>query len=148
MVSRLRSTQTSSSTYLSRSVARSGDERAGVPELWSHAGAIAGNGATTWLELLPERCAPRCLRPGEPRMSSTDLLTESGPSGAPSAGNGWTRFAPAIRGEGTAARRAWQSSYVGRTVAFDVLCAVVAALASFGAWFGGSGDPRPPLWHL
>ena len=40
-------------------------------------------------------------------MSSTDLV--AGSAAAPSAppDDGWSRFAPGIRGEGTTARRAW-----------------------------------------
>ncbi|WP_299954902.1 sugar transferase [uncultured Modestobacter sp.] len=79
-------------------------------------------------------------------MSSTDVVVESPRSGRTSAAQGWARFAPAIRGEGTTARRAWQSRYVARTVAFDALCAVTAALMAHGLWFGWTGSP--PFWEV
>jgi FlaA1/EpsC-like NDP-sugar epimerase len=70
------------------------------------------------------------------------------PAKADSVDGGWGRFAAGIRGEGTAARRAWQPRYVQRTVGFDALCSLVAAVASYALWFGwGETDGvRPPLW--
>ena len=65
-------------------------------------------------------------------MTSTDQVDRSD---SQSAGHGWYRFAPGIRGEGTAARRTWQARYVRRTVLFDVLCAAVAATARYGLSF-------------
>ena len=82
-------------------------------------------------------------------MSSTDVI--AGSAALPnSTGEGWSRFAPNIRGEGTTARRAWQSSYVRRTVAFDVLCAALAAFAGYHLWFdwGAASGGRPPYWEV
>ena len=78
-------------------------------------------------------------------MSTTDQVDRSD---SQSAGEGWYPFAPGIRGEGTAARRAWQTRYVRRTVLFDVLCAVLAAAAAFGLWFewGEADGLHPPMW--
>ncbi|GAB3365672.1 sugar transferase [Modestobacter lapidis] len=78
-------------------------------------------------------------------MASIDLVDRSG---AQSAGEGWFRFAPGIRGEGTAARRAWQPAYVRRMVLLDVLCAAVAAAVGYVLWFdwAETGRPDPPLW--
>src|SRR4051812_5488192 len=82
-------------------------------------------------------------------MGSVELVARPRPSGAPLPGAGWSRFASGIRGEGTAARRAWQSSYVQRTVLFDVLCAVLAAVASYVIWFGSNtAEARPPAWEV
>ena len=75
-------------------------------------------------------------------MATTDLveLPQSD-----SAGDGWYRFAPGIRGEGTTARRAWQARYVRRMVLLDVLCSVVAAAAGYALWFewGEADDLHP-----
>ncbi|MGY2083209.1 sugar transferase [Blastococcus sp. SYSU DS0539] len=45
-----------------------------------------------------------------------------------SVGRRWLWLAPRLRGEGTAARRAWRSSYVRRLVTLDALSALIAAL--------------------
>ncbi|MDB6002933.1 MAG: wcaJ [Rhizobacter sp.] len=81
-------------------------------------------------------------------MASIDLIDRSRRSDARPASEGWNPFAAGIRGEGTAARRAWQSSYVRRTVLLDVLCGVVAAAAGYALWFGwaAASAPRPPVW--
>jgi exopolysaccharide biosynthesis polyprenyl glycosylphosphotransferase len=46
-------------------------------------------------------------------------------------------LAPWVRGEGTVARRAWRFAYVRRAVAFDWLCAAVAAVVALLVRFGG-----------
>src|SRR3954452_22868322 len=93
---------------------------------------------------------PRRLRSGDHGMASTDLMTGSAPIPLDPQTSGWARFAPTIRGEGTDARRAWQSSYVRRAVVFDAVCAAVAALISFLVWFAlpPVADPHPPLWEV
>ncbi|MGY1671011.1 sugar transferase [Geodermatophilus sp. SYSU D00710] len=45
--------------------------------------------------------------------------------------SGWLRFAGPLRGEGTAARRLWQASYVRRTVVFDAIAAGIAGLIGY-----------------
>jgi exopolysaccharide biosynthesis polyprenyl glycosylphosphotransferase len=83
-------------------------------------------------------------------MGSTDLIAGAAAVRAPSTDDGWSRFAPGIRGEGTTARRAWQFGYVRRAVSFDVLCAVTAAVAAYLLWFG-LADPdglQPPFWEV
>jgi exopolysaccharide biosynthesis polyprenyl glycosylphosphotransferase len=52
---------------------------------------------------------------------------------------GWSRFAPRLRGEGTAARRAWRAAYVRRTVLGDAVCAAVAGLVGYLVRFGPQG---------
>jgi hypothetical protein len=81
-------------------------------------------------------------------MSSIELVDRSRRSDSRPASEGWHPFAAGIRGEGTAARRAWQSSYVRRTILFDVLCATVAAAAGYVLWFGwaAASGPHPPVW--
>jgi exopolysaccharide biosynthesis polyprenyl glycosylphosphotransferase len=80
-------------------------------------------------------------------MSSTDLV---GRSRERPVGDGWSRFAPGIRGEGTAARRAWQATFVRRAVALDLLCATVAALLGYLVWSAVDDplDPDPALWSV
>jgi exopolysaccharide biosynthesis polyprenyl glycosylphosphotransferase len=82
-------------------------------------------------------------------MGSTDLIAGSGPTPADSSA-GWARFAPAIRGEGTGARRAWQSSYVRRAVVLDAVSAAAAAVASYYLWFGfgPAAQGQPPVWDV
>src|SRR4051794_21609920 len=53
-----------------------------------------------------------------------------------SLGGGWYRFAGRMRGEGTAARRAWREAYVRRLVVADAACATVAALIAYFGRFG------------
>src|SRR3954453_13046404 len=114
--------------------------------------AIAGNGV--WDERLVERPFVRHPRavcvPGDHGMGSTDLMAEVASPSLDTSADGWARFAPTIRGEGTDARRAWQSSYVRRAVVFDAGCAAVAALVSYLLWYGV--DPvsvsHPPLWEV
>ncbi len=67
-------------------------------------------------------------------------------SGGPPAG-GWGLFAPGIRGEGTAARRAWRRIYVRRTVALDAVCAGVAGVTGYFLWSDliAAAGARPPL---
>jgi exopolysaccharide biosynthesis polyprenyl glycosylphosphotransferase len=58
-------------------------------------------------------------------------------------------FAPGLRGEGTAARRAWRHSYVKRTAALDAAAATFAGLAGYWLWFDviAAHGPRPPRWE-
>ncbi|MGY1844798.1 sugar transferase [Modestobacter sp. SYSU DS0875] len=73
-------------------------------------------------------------------MSLLDSATEVHASPAPTTGGNRRRFsAPRLRGEGTAARRAWQSTYVRRLVAGDLVLAFVAA------WFGRLQPETGPL---
>ncbi|WP_299955337.1 sugar transferase [uncultured Modestobacter sp.] len=63
----------------------------------------------------------------------------------------WRRSnASRLRGEGTEARRAWQSDYVRRIALGDVLAALVASgvgyLARFGAETGPLAADHPSLW--
>ena len=41
-----------------------------------------------------------------------------------------------LRGPGTGARRSWQSTYVRRIVAADVVCALVSAVVGYVVRFG------------
>jgi exopolysaccharide biosynthesis polyprenyl glycosylphosphotransferase len=83
-------------------------------------------------------------------VSSTNLAVDPPRSGRARVDDGWSRFALGIRGEGTTARRAWQPSYVRRTVVLDLTCAVVAALVAHLLW----SDLNPPtavdapLWEV
>ena len=82
-------------------------------------------------------------------MTTTDLAAEEIGDARGPVTDGWFRFASGIRGEGTTARRAWQSSYVRRTLTFDFLCALVAAAGSHALWFGwGDADTSIPLWEV
>ena len=83
-------------------------------------------------------------------MATIDVVDRPGASGPGSAGEGWNRFSAGIRGEGTAARRAWQTDYVRRTVLFDLLCASVAAFIGHAVFFGPHVDsaPGPPFWIM
>jgi exopolysaccharide biosynthesis polyprenyl glycosylphosphotransferase len=83
-------------------------------------------------------------------MSSTGLATEPVARDDTPAGDGWSRFASGIRGEGTTARRAWQSSYVRRTVALDLACAVVAAVLAHTVWSGWNppASADAPAWEV
>src|SRR4051794_17366216 len=80
-------------------------------------------------------------------MVSTDLPERSAGLGPQSPGGGWSRFAPGIRGQGTAARRAWQPAYVRRAVLLDVVCAAVAAVAGYHLWFDwtDASAAHPPI---
>jgi exopolysaccharide biosynthesis polyprenyl glycosylphosphotransferase len=81
-------------------------------------------------------------------MSSSNVLDPSVPPARRSV-EGWYRFADNIAGEGTAARRAWRSGYVRRTVVLDALCAAAAGVLGWLFWFSWSGleaPPHPPFW--
>jgi exopolysaccharide biosynthesis polyprenyl glycosylphosphotransferase len=54
-------------------------------------------------------------------------------------GRGWQLFASRLRGEGTAARRAWRSAYVRRAVLLDGFAAALGAAMGFAARFGPGG---------
>jgi exopolysaccharide biosynthesis polyprenyl glycosylphosphotransferase len=80
-------------------------------------------------------------------MSLSDVLYSS--DAQPRPDQGWHRFADNIAGEGTAARRAWRSTYVRRMVVLDALCAAGAAVLGWLFWFSWSGletPPHPPFW--
>jgi exopolysaccharide biosynthesis polyprenyl glycosylphosphotransferase len=80
-------------------------------------------------------------------MSLSDVLDSS--DAQPRPDPGWHRFADNIAGEGTAARRAWRSRYVKRTVVLDVLCASAAGVLGYLFWFTWSGfhnTSPPPFW--
>jgi exopolysaccharide biosynthesis polyprenyl glycosylphosphotransferase len=64
--------------------------------------------------------------------------------------DGWSRFAPSIRGEGTKARRAWQSSYVQRTVVLDLACAITAAALAHTLWsvWNPPAAADAPVWEV
>ena len=83
-------------------------------------------------------------------MGSTDVIAGSAGAHSDPSSDGWSRFAPSIRGEGTTARRAWQSQYVRRTVLIDVLAAAAASVLSFWLWFGWGhpNDVSPPAWNV
>jgi Bacterial sugar transferase/CoA-binding domain len=49
---------------------------------------------------------------------------------------GWYSFSGGLRGDGTAARRAWRAAYVRRAVLADFLCAVAAAVVGHLGRFG------------
>ena len=83
-------------------------------------------------------------------MGSTNLAVDPVRSGRDRVDDGWSRFAPGIRGEGTTARRAWQSSYVRRTVVLDLICAVLAAVLAHTIWSGWNPPAASdaPLWEI
>jgi exopolysaccharide biosynthesis polyprenyl glycosylphosphotransferase len=83
-------------------------------------------------------------------MSSTDLTLDQVRSGRDRVEDGWSRFAPNIRGEGTTARRAWQSSYVRRTIVLDLACALVAAVLAHALWseWNDPGAADAPMWEM
>ena len=83
-------------------------------------------------------------------MASIDLIDRPGSSGAGSGGEGWSRFAAGIRGEGTRARRAWKPRYVRRAVFLDLACAAAAALVGHTVFFGAhvGNAPGPPFWIM
>ncbi|MGY1779793.1 sugar transferase [Geodermatophilus sp. SYSU D01036] len=82
-------------------------------------------------------------------MSATSIHGSRDPAVARSSADGWEVFAPGIRGEGTAARRAWRGRYVWRAVALDAACAVLAGALGYYLWFEvfGAGGPRPAVWE-
>jgi exopolysaccharide biosynthesis polyprenyl glycosylphosphotransferase len=57
-----------------------------------------------------------------------------------------------LRGEGTAARRAWRGAYVRRIAAGDFACALIAALVGYLLRFGPDADalahPHASLWMV
>src|SRR4051812_45854374 len=65
-------------------------------------------------------------------------------------GGRWTTWASRLRGEGTAARRAWRRVYVRRIVLSDAAVAFVAAAAGFFIRFRPGSTPLtdtgPSLW--
>ncbi|MCZ2822763.1 sugar transferase [Modestobacter sp. VKM Ac-2977] len=67
-------------------------------------------------------------------------LLESGQRAAtesrPNADRRWGWSIARLRGEGTAARRAWKPAYVRRVVIGDIACALVAALVGYLVRFG------------
>src|SRR5215207_6646841 len=83
-------------------------------------------------------------------MVSVEVIQRSGRLDPRSVGDGWQRFSSTIRGEGTAARRAWQPGYVRRTVCLDVLCAAAAAFVAHAVFFGSHvvSTPGPPFWMM
>jgi len=83
-------------------------------------------------------------------MALTDVIAGSAAARPDPTGDGWSRFAPNIRGVGTTARRAWQSRYVRRTIILDVLAAATAAVLSFALWFYWvtPDGVRPPAWEV
>jgi hypothetical protein len=52
----------------------------------------------------------------------------------------WSWLAPRVRGEGTAARRAWRTAYVGRAVLADAGAAAIAATVAYMVRFGPADD--------
>ncbi|MGY1652047.1 sugar transferase [Geodermatophilus sp. SYSU D01119] len=83
-------------------------------------------------------------------MSATSVSSPRRRSAAPPPANGWELFAPGLRGEGTAARRAWRARYVRRTAVLDAAAAAVAAGAGYLLWFDvfAAEGPRPPGWSV
>src|SRR3954451_19100376 len=76
-----------------------------------------------------------------------DVRDESFRHGEPPAGRGWYGFAPRMRGEGTAARRAWRGAYVRRLIAGDAVCAALAALVAYLGRFGAEASTgHASLW--
>jgi exopolysaccharide biosynthesis polyprenyl glycosylphosphotransferase len=65
-----------------------------------------------------------------------------------STGRGWLLYAGRLRGEGTAARRAWRDAYVRRVVVGDVVCAALAGLAGYAVRFGtdAGGTAHASFW--
>jgi exopolysaccharide biosynthesis polyprenyl glycosylphosphotransferase len=83
-------------------------------------------------------------------VASIDLVDQADRPDPQPPGDGWYRFRAGIRGEGTAARRAWHAEYARRTVLFDLACAAVAAFAGHAAFFGPHVHeaPGPPFWIM
>src|SRR5919112_5571682 len=82
-------------------------------------------------------------------MSTVSVHGSRRPSSAPSPQDGWELFASGIRGDGTEARRAWRSRYVGRALALDAAVALLASLLGYWLWFEviAADGPRPPVWE-
>ena len=90
--------------------------------------------------------SPRALRrlfthgrTGVPAISLLDVRDRSLRQAQTFTGGGWPLFSSRLRGEGTAARRAWRAAYVRRAVAIDAAAAVLGALIGFIARFAPAG---------
>jgi exopolysaccharide biosynthesis polyprenyl glycosylphosphotransferase len=69
-------------------------------------------------------------------MSQLDARPESARhENQPTAG-GWFSYTARLRGEGTAARRAWRGAYVRGVVVADIACGILAGLAGYVVRFG------------
>ena len=79
-------------------------------------------------------------------MSALDVRDEPVPSAAVALGRRRFWSVPRLRGEGTAARRAWRASYVRRIAVLDVLCALAAAVVGRAVPASGPLAGNGPLW--
>ena len=78
-------------------------------------------------------------------MATTDLVE---PPQSDSAGDGWYRFAPGIRGEVLLPGSPGSRATCGELCSSTFLCSIVAAAGGYALWFewGEADGLKTPMW--